>query len=424
MSLRKTLYALLLILGALAYLPRILYGVCWQGKYRRSFFNRLGLGWPDLGGKPLVWVHAVSLGEMRAVAPLAKMLAAQHPAMGLVISTVTETGYGAARELIPEAQAHLFFPLDLPWLWRRLLKNTQLKGVILAEGDLWWGFLAAAKEKGAFVAIVNGKMSERSLRRWRYCPWLRRELASHIDLCLIQNDSYLKRFRLYGIPRERIHIAGNLKFDGAPKVAALPPPLLEYPYPLLVLGSTHYPEEKELLKALLPLWNLSPSLLVAVAPRHPHRYNEVGRLLDQIGLPWQRLSTLGLEAPLPAVLLIDTMGLLPALYLRAILAIVGGSFTPEVGGHNIMEPCLVGTPVLFGPYMQAQEEMVALVAAYRCGAQLKSAEELTSLVKEWLGDKSRLLELREGCAALKASVGGAIARSYAYLSPLITKDEG
>lgn len=421
------LYPILLTAAAIVYLPKLLYDIAFKKKYRHSLLQRLGIGLPSLPRGPVIWLHAVSMGETRAAAPLARLLSEKHPGYQLIVSSVTETGHAEARRLLPTAAAHLFLPFDLPWLLKPLLAAVDIKMVIFSESDLWPGFMALCRSKGASLVLVNGKLSERSLRRFLWCPPLRRQITGLLDLCCVQNSIYASRFQQLGVASDLLKITGNLKFDisnGEEGGSTLPFPLpLSPASPLVVAGSTHRGEEKAIIEALAPLWKTVPDLRVVIVPRHPDRFDEVWDLLQQQPEPALRYSQSNKQQETKEwrLLLFDTMGLLPTLYPHASVAIVGGSFVTDVGGHNIIEPCLAGTPVLFGPSMYTQEEMVDLVTTYKAGLQVKNTSQLTTTLQEWLTAPSQLCQLRRQCILLKHTVRGSTADTYHHLSALLTR---
>lgn len=414
------LYEIALWLLALIMLPKMLYQWLFKGKYQSSFKQRFGIGFPtiDKQDRPLIWVHAVSVGETKAVAALVKLLKSKWTNPIILISSVTETGHTEAKRSIPFADYHVFMPFDLNWVIGPLVKRLKPNLVIISEGDLWFHFLRHAKQQGATVAIVNGKISERSLSRFKKIPLFSRALYSQIDLFCLQNQIYQTRFLELGIPNYKIVVTGNMKFDEEyPKLS--PEELLEWKKQLgisstdrvFVVGSTHDPEEKIVIEALKKVWVHHPELKVLIVPRHPERFDLVAKLLEDQGVRFARYSAKDRITGNESVLLVDAMGVLRKCYQLADLALVAGSYTEKVGGHNIIEPCWYGVPVLFGPHMHTQMELVQLVKQYDAGLQVPP-EDLEKTLLELLGDSEKRALLGKNGSRMVTDMKGATVRTW------------
>ena len=370
------LYELLLGILAVLALPKFLYDCLLHKKYRTNFLLRLGVGFPRIekGSKPLIWLHAVSVGETKAIAPLARLICAQMPEAVLVISSVTETGHAEALRSIPFAHHHVYLPFDFLFIVRPIVRKARPDVFILCETDFWYNFLDQCKKCGAKIFLVNGKLSERSAQRYAKLPFVVHALFSPIDRFCVQNALYAKRFADIGIPSEKIEVLGNLKFDGvdsrmsADECAKWKISLgIEVGQPVVVLGSTHDPEEKLLLQALQVVWERFPQLKVLVVPRHPERFSSVFKFIQSENISCARLSNLAAKTGHERVVVIDALGVLLKCYQIADVAVVCGSFTPRVGGHNILEPCAYAVPVVFGPHMHGQRELVEWVIDNQVG---------------------------------------------------------
>jgi 3-deoxy-D-manno-octulosonic-acid transferase len=330
--------------------------------------------------KPLIWIHAVSVGETKAVAKLARRLK-DHFDATLVISNITGTGHQEAKRSLSFADYHVLLPLDFSWTMKRLAQEAKPDLVILTETDFWYHFLKYCQLEGASIALVNGKISERSFHRLKLLPWLAKKLFEPVSLFCVQSQLYADRFLTLGVPTTKIHRFPNLKYDDVPP-SVDPASLDEFKARLgilpgdyvIVAGSTHPGEELIVLQAFLKA-NIPNSKLLIV-PRHPERFNAVAELLENEGVKVSRFA----QNQKPAqVTLIDTMGILRQCYDIGTIAIVGGSFIPGVGGHNILEPAFFHKPVLFGPHMEGQPDMVDIVLKYRIGKQTNNenlAQEL------------------------------------------------
>jgi 3-deoxy-D-manno-octulosonic-acid transferase len=386
----------LLAIAILA-LPWLVYQMVVRKKYRNSLAQRLGWKFPkiDKGDRRLIWMHAVSMGETRALIALAKQMKQETPDALLVISSVTETGHAEAKRSIPCADYHLFLPLDFHAVVSPLMKKVKPDLVILSETDYWYNFIKCAKREGAQLAVVNGKMSERSLNRYCRFPALSKRMFSPFDFFCLQNELYKERLMKVGAPSQKCVVTGNLKLDSqqqAPNdeaLARLRSLLGIAPGNLVItVGSTHDPEEKWLLQGCLKK-QIGKAKMIFV-PRHPERFDSVAAFLESEGIAYARYSQLAdnpEKASSADVILIDAMGLLTQCYRLSDIAIVCGSYVSHVGGHNILEPSAYGVPVLFGPHMHTQTEFVALMESYQAGKQV-TLEQLEAEVDHLLQDST------------------------------------
>lgn len=416
------LYEICLFILGIASTPWFLYQLIFKNKYRRSLLKRFGSGFPVIkkGKRPLIWVHAVSLGETKAVAALAKTFKAEFNNPLIVFSTTTETGYVEACRTIP-ADYHVYLPFDFGWVIKPIIKRTAPDLLILCESDFWFNLLKASKKAGATIVLVNGKISIRSLERFQKVPAFTQKLFSFIDLFCLQSNLYKERFEKLGIPSEKIAITGNMKFDG--DYAKLPAVQLEAwrkelgikpADPVLVIGSTHHPEETQLLTAMAEVWKHYPSLKVMLVPRHPERFNEVAGILQKNNINFRRLSQKNQDAMIAPVILIDAMGLLRKCYQLADIAIVAGSYTSKVGGHNILEPSWYGVPVIFGPHMHTQLDLADLVREYGAGIQV-GLENLPTEIVDLLQTPQKRKMLGDAGLKLASDVHGATSKTYTLI---------
>lgn len=385
-----TLYTLFLHLVAIAYFPYFLYARLRYGKYKESFSQRLGFNFPKIekGERFLVWVHAVSFGETRAVAPLVRLIKKERPNSLIVISSITETGHKEALEIVPKADFHVYLPFDLPYVIRPIINQAKPNLVLITETDFWYHFQSAAKECGADIVVVNGKLSERSLKRYSFLPWLTAPIFHSLDFLCVQSEAYQRRFLELGIPPDHLAVSGNLKLDDTYKeltsdeLSALQKKLgIDREDKLLVIGSSHDPEEKLILSELKKVWRRWPNLKVLLVPRHPERFKGVGALLEKQEIPfalWSREEKLETDR---RVMLVDAMGMLRQLYQLADIALVAGSFTDKVGGHNLVEPSWYGKPVVYGPHIYSQKDFDALIEQKQAGVCIKEDEIADTLLR-------------------------------------------
>lgn len=400
----KWLYSIGLALIALIWFPKL-----FQKKYRPTLTARLGWHRPSLTSDrtPRIWVHAVSLGETKAVLPLLRRLKEKRPESFIVFSSLTTTGLHEAQKGFPEADRHLYLPLDL--FVRPLMKEMKPTLLLLAETDYWIHFLDEAKRNGAKIVLVNGKLSAQSLRLYKWLPGFGATLNHLIDRFLVQGELYKNRFIELGINPAHIEVCGNLKVDAEEGVVVQ----TAQEAPVLVIGSTHDPEEKLLLEALEPVWKRFPTLQVYLVPRHPERFDKVAKLIEELKIPFARFSS-GKKAGL---ILVDAMGQLKDLYRKSDLCLVAGSWTSKVGGHNILEPALYGKPVIFGPYMQAQPDFCELVLCSKAGLQVP-AEKLSLTLIHLLEHPEEAKQLGEAGLDLIRKNRGAMDKTLELILPL------
>ncbi|MBS0623537.1 MAG: 3-deoxy-D-manno-octulosonic acid transferase [Verrucomicrobia bacterium] len=402
MDLFKLGYDIALHLYALGMLPKIGWEAWRHGKYRKSFAARLGRGFPSVAKdeRPLIWVHAVSLGETKAVAPLVEKLA-QHGR--ILFSTATETGYQEALKSVKASQ-HVFLPYDLPYIIRPIVRRIRPSVVILVESDFWLNFQDAAHEVGAKVVLVNGKISERSFRRFAKFPALARRLLGSLDYLCVQGELYQQRFCALGLSQDKVVITGNLKLD-APRLESQPLAKKEGDF-ILTLGSTHDPEERLWLEAI----KTCPNLKVYLVPRHPERFESVASLLEASGLMWGKWSQQA-DFSKVQVILVDAMGVLQRCYQISDLAFVGGSLTQKVGGHNILEPSVYGVPVLYGPYMWGQRDFLELMQRYQAGCEVTETT-LSSTLCQLMQNSEARQRMGAGGKQIFAHSSGALSTTY------------
>jgi 3-deoxy-D-manno-octulosonic-acid transferase len=330
-----------------------------------KFRDWFGLDSPKPQGEPVIWIHAVSVGEVKAAKPLVEIIRRELPNAFLLITTITATGQEEARRSLPQANAYRFFPLDLPWIQKRWVNTLKPRLLLLIEGDLWFNHLKAVRNIGGKTALVSGKISARSARRYSYFPWIAKKLYGRLDLFLVQNQEHADRFaRILGYTPQ---IGGNLKLDAKPIPIDKTQLPQDFPFPIAVT-CTHAPEEEELLDALQSL----PATLF-LAPRHPERFNEVAKLLEKKQIPYIRWSDIANKRGGERVVLVDSIGQLPTIYSLCQAAIVGGSYSSKLGGHNVLEPCLYGLPVFFGPHMHQQTELARRALHSGAGRQVPSS---------------------------------------------------
>lgn len=408
-------------------LPHLLYSFFRHKKYRKRLHLRFGLCYPRIDKKKryLVWIHAVSVGETKAIAALVKKLRTSIPGACIVISNITETGHAEAKRVLPEADYHVFLPFDFPYIVRPIIKNAKPDLVILSESDFWFHFQDSAKEVGAKLLLVNGKISQKSLERYRILPWLSGQLFYPFDLICCQSESYRRRFMQLGVPPDQLVVTGNLKLDdhypmlSAQEMQKWKEDLgIEADDSVLVIGSTHDPEEQICLDALKKVWVHHPRLKVLIVPRKPERFGVVASLLQKEGVNFVQYTHKQKADLDTRVILVDAMGILRQCYQLADVAIVAGSFTDKVGGHNLLEPSWYGVPVVHGPHVFTQHDMSELLKQYGAGLQT-TADGLADLLIDLLDDKSKRVQMGEAGKKIFRESSGATERTWDSIRPLI-----
>jgi 3-deoxy-D-manno-octulosonic-acid transferase len=416
MSIHRHLYSSLLRVGLPLAFGRLLWRSRRQPAYRQRWGERLGFG-PG-GRQGAVWLHAVSVGEVNAALPLIEALQRAYPALPLLVTTTTPTGSQYLQSRLGGRVEHCYLPYDLPGAVRRFLDARRpCLGVIL-ETELWPNLYAAASAAGVPLILANARLSPRSAGAYARWPRLVRETLERLAAVAAQTAADGERLVALGLPRERLTVTGNLKFDAAPTDPAPGLALRErlgITRPVWLAASTHVGEEAATLQAHRELQTTFPDAVLILAPRHPQRFTEVAALCRDEG--WdvaQRSADTG--APC-AVYIADTLGELPALMAAADAVFVGGSLGTSpgaFGGHNLIEPAACAKPSLFGPHMrnfvELREQVLAAGAGLQVGDVAALAAALTTLCsdgerREVMGEAGRtdsgaarvLSRARSGC---------------------------
>ena len=430
------LYSLLLTVGFLILLPKFVVDALRTRKYVTGLSQRLGkLPVVIPHDQPVIWIHCVSVGETEAARPLVKALLDRFPSHRLVVSTTTVTGQKVARNAFrDQATAVFYFPIDWAWTVRRVLRALHPSAVLIMETELWPHLLRECRERDIPVAIVNGRISETSFRRYILIRSFMRRVLDDLSIALMQSERDAERIREMGLVSDRILTTGNVKFDSAEAITdeALVLSLGERfdlgadAAPLIVAGSTHAPEETVVIEAFQQLRRLHPRARLLIAPRHPERFAEVAALLKKSGLHW--VSRSGEQAPDDVrceAILLDTVGELRAVYSLAKVAFVGGSIVPH-GGHNLLEPASLGVAVVTGPHTGNFTAITKALVEQDAVVQLPDAPSsettaaLSSVVSELLADEHRRSEMGRRAMTVCDQNRGATERTLKVLESLLT----
>ena len=419
-------YSLLFLLALVVSTPWWLLEVVRHGKYRTGWRERLGIV-PhrlfDGAAADTIWIHAVSVGEVLAVSRTVDELKARLPGWRIVISTTTDTGQKLARQRFGDGHV-FYFPLDFAFAVRAYLLALRPKLLVLAESEFWPNLLHEARRSGTSIAVVNARVSDRSLPRYLYFRKLLHRVMQNVDVFLAQSEEDARRLVQIGAPPEQVQVGGNLKFE----VKQPDRPQILDPFaaavrreeigPLLVAGSTLEGEEAMLIDCFRQIVARYPSASLLLAPRHPERFEPVAGLLTVSGLNWQRRSQWDGQRPLSGgVFLLDSIGELASLYQFADLAFVGGSLVPK-GGHNVLEAAQFGVAIVVGPYTENFRDMVDLFQ--KAGAlRIVPPESLVATMMGLLHDDAERARLGRRALEVMRLQQGATERTVTTLLTLL-----
>lgn len=406
--------------------------LCWQAWVRKKPVRGLVAKWfgraAGVSGRseaPVVWFHGVSVGEIHLLRQVVARFRECFPAWHCVVSTTTSTGYDEARKHFADLPV-AFWPFDFTWAVKNALRTLRPQLVVLSEGELWPNFVWAARKQGVKLAIINGRMSPRSARRFGSFRWLLAGVFGQLDWIGAQNDEYREQYENLGATN--VVTTGNIKYDGVsgerrnPKTQSLRTLLGIAPDALVwVAGSTQDPEEALAIDIFRRARVAHPNLRLILVPRHPERFDEVTRLLERWGLRFVRRSALPEQTAVPvdAIILVDTIGELSVIWGMADLAFVGGSLDGKRGGQNMIEPSAYGAAVLFGPHTWNFKQTVADLLARNAAVEVSDGEALEAEVARLLDDAAERRRLGEAARAFVVSQQGATGRTLDELRKLM-----
>ena len=429
------LYNLTLLVALVAGAPWWLWRMATTQKYREGLLERLGLVPARLGKaldglgreRPIIWLHAVSVGEVLAASRLIGELERDFPGHHLVISTTTRTGQELARERFGRNRV-FYCPLDLPWAVRATLNALQPRLLILAETEFWPNLLSGCFRRGIPVAVVNARISDRSWPRYRRLRGLWRPFLERLSRVLAQSETDAERLQAIGCLPQRIAVAGNLKFDvraAEDAEATVQLKALATNLRLVVAGSTLEGEEAALVEAWPRLLEADPQLAMVLAPRHPERFSAVAALLDRSGIQWVKRTDWWMQPtdmlkPLRPgeILLLDTIGELASVYSLAAVAFVGGSLIPA-GGHNPLEPAQFGVPIAMGPHYANFRAITDELRAHQA-VRIAAKDELAGVLIELLRDRTEALAMGECARQVFNQQAGATGRCVDALREVLS----
>lgn len=401
------LYDILLHISVFILLPYFVVKMFTAKKYREGIPERFGFIKAEkiraAAGSPLIWIHAVSVGETKAVAPVVKSLKQRNPGVKILFSTVTGTGNAtAAKDLSGFIDALIYFPLDLSWAIKRVARAFNPSAFVVIEKEIWPNVFLEMKKENVPVIILNGTISERSHRRFLRFSFFFKEVFGCVSLFSARTEDDRKKAIEAGVKEGNARTAGNIKFDLSPPSAhpnyldTIKDALRVSPSDaVIVAGSTHPGEEEKVVSAFKMISKEHSNARLIIAPRHPERFGEVEALLKKTGLEFSKRSAGGGGK----VVLLDTIGELMPVYSFSTIAFVGGSLVPGIGGHNLLEPAYYGRPVLWGPHLTTYASMGELLEGSGGGFTVRDENDLAEKANALLSDKA-LCE-RAGEAAKK-----------------------
>ena len=440
---------LVYILLAIALMPVFVYKAIAQGKYARGLRQRFGHIRRRYSLQPLIWLHAVSLGEVNAARPLIERMRQDLPECELRISTTTRTGYERACQLFGQDDV-FYFPFDLSWVVSRVLSRLRPSLVILMELEVWYNFMVQAERFNVPVIVANGRMTASSMRMYRLISVGTSRMFQRLEHVFAQDEEIAGRFRAVGVPDERLTVAGTMKYDAtlvadeAPGSGELARAMGIRPtHHLWVAGCTGPGEEEEILTVHQQLLQDGhANIRLAIVPRHPERFAEVASLIRVRGFSLRRRSQyadlpleqtaegprvmgFGLLDPVGAlprdtVILGDTMGELTKFYSLARVAFVGRSLVP-LGGSDMMEPAGLGKPTVFGPYTFNFVEPVKALLKAEAAYQINSASELMPILQELLNDSSKARKIGRKAQQVILEHKGAVERHMKLICRILGK---
>jgi 3-deoxy-D-manno-octulosonic-acid transferase len=426
------LFNLLYGLAILVLSPWLLVRSLRTGRYRQNLRSKL-LGHRKMvanGSKPIVWFHSVSVGEVHLLRQLVRAFRERHPDWQVAISSTTDTGLAEARKHFADLTV-IPYPFDFSWAVRRTIQNVRPNLIVLAESELWPNFLRFANRRQIPVVVVNGRMSPRTSRRYaRIAGLARRLFFNRVTAFGMQSELYAAKLRNLGVPAERIHVTGNVKYDGVlldrdnEKTRDLSRALGISPDDLVwVAGSTHDPEERIVLSVFGRLRSQFPNLKLILVPRAPERFDEVARLIEADGLPFIRRSKLPESGGPWPVILIDTLGELGAAWGLATIGFTGGSLNEKRGGQSMIEPAAFGVPVVFGPHTWNFRDAVTGLLEAGGAICVQGQAELEQAAAKLLADTELRIRMGAAARAFVMSQQGATARTLDMMDEVISSSQ-
>lgn len=416
------LYTLLMYLLLPAAFLRLLWRSRRAPAYRERWSERLGkvAQVPKPNG---LWIHAVSVGEVLAIAPLVRHLLAEYPQLAITITTTTPTGSAQVQRLFGMDVAHTYMPYDLPPFIRRFLGSIQPRYFLMVETEVWPNLLTACRAQGIHTLLANARLSEKSLRGYQRVENMARRVFALIDQVAAQSDADAERIQQLGVSPKAITVTGSVKFDidipasVEEQVEAMRRHWLGRP--VWVAASTHEGEDTHVLKAHAAILEQIPEALLILVPRHPERFPSVAGQIQRSGMTLAQRSKDEIVDRQTQVYLGDTMGELTVLLGSADAAFIGGSLV-QTGGHNMLEAAAQGVPVCFGPHTFNFAVISKMLLENGAAQRVQNANELAQVMSAWLSDASIRAQVGDAGRQIVLQNRGALGRLQQLLDRLIT----
>lgn len=409
----RGVYTILLYLA----LPFVLVRLVLRGFRNKGYWSRWGERFGRVAVEPGgIWFHAVSVGEVQAAAPLIETLKPE----AVLVTTMTPTGSDQVRRLFPSGVRHCYAPYDYPGAVSRFLDAVRPRALVILETEIWPNLITACRARGIKMAFANLRLSQRSYGRYARIRKTMGSILEQVDAFAVQGRADADRLLDLGARPEAVHVTGSIKFE-----VTLPASLTEVAQVLRrewgqdravwIAGSTHEEEDDRVLDAFTQLLTVHPNLLMVIVPRHPERFATVARLCRRRQLRFVRRSEGPAEVGADVQVYIgDTMGELGLMYAASDIAFVGGSLVPH-GGHNILEPCALGLPVLFGPHMRNFLQISEMAVERGAGFQVADVPELVQTVERFLSDANLRFTAGEHGRQMVQENRGALAKTLRVL---------
>ncbi|HBR21158.1 MAG TPA: 3-deoxy-D-manno-octulosonic acid transferase [Nitrospiraceae bacterium] len=371
----------------------------------------------------IIWIHAVSVGEVIASLPLLQRLKDRYPSVSLVLSTITDTGQRVAMGKVPEGTKVIYLPFDLNFILKRALKNIRPELFITIETELWPNLLMALKRHKIPAVVMNGRISDDSFKGYKRIKFFMQSIIDCIDLFCMQDAVYAGRVKELGAPEDKVRVLGSFKFDTVPSLD-IPEWTKLLSHPVIIAGSTHRGEEDIILSSYAELKKYFPDLTLIIAPRHPERFREVEELVKAEGLSYVKRSRLihpFTDSPIHQIIILDAVGELASVYSVSDVAVIGGSFI-EHGGQNLLEPAFWAKPIIFGPHMENfpfAKEFYEKDAAIETGS-LSLCEKL----KELLQSPEKRKSMGNKAKDLYNEKAGAVERAMKEIERFLRNEAG
>lgn len=386
-------------------------------KEKFGFFNSSFTTYPS----SYIWVHAVSVGEVIASIPFLRSLKENYPSKKIILSTITDTGQKVAKEKVPEGVITVYLPFDIPFIIKRVIKKVNPEILILIETELWPNLLKKFKSENIPIILLNGRISEKSLRGYQKISFFMKQVLSCVDFFGMQNETYAERIKRFGINSDKISNLGNFKFDITPS-SYKPEWIKKIQNPIIIAGSTHEGEEDLLSSVYINLKKDFSDLNFIVAPRHPERFKEVEELLKAKGIKFIKRTALNGKHNASQkikgnIIILDTIGELSSIYQISDIAIIGKSFY-GYGGQNPFEPAFWGKPIICGPHM---ENFPVIQDFYKEGAAIEvKKEDLYFKLKELLLNPEKSKEIGLKAKELYQKNSGSVGRALEVIRRYIS----